>query len=370
MAAVKRSLNVGVVGMGRMGVSIARNLAFKSRSAIYLQLHSRSMAKAKKVCDDMSIDGATCAMRVHDKYTTMSKWCDVMMLTLKDVEASRQVLLERPDSLIRNARKGQIIIDHTTVDIETSKECEYEARNRGAFFLDAPMSGSPKTAFNGQLTLMVGGDPEAFERVNPIFRLYADQVHRMGGSGTGTAAKGISQMLVAVHNTAAAEAMRMAHDLGVEDYTKLINVLDASWGSSTMLRRNAPTMQELVRNPEKVPPTSSATVDRLLADLSLLHEEGDGIKKRDGVDLSQYPLLSTSIGVLEAASFAGVGDKDMSSVIHFLDAASIRAAQGEATAPEVPSHVPGAPRRERAGDRNEEDGKAATPKAAEELEFY
>lgn len=327
MTAVKRSLNVGVVGMGKMGVSITRNLAFKARSAMYLQLHSRTLSKARKVSDDMSVDGATCAMRLHDKYSTMTKWCDIVFITLKNVEASRHVLLEHPDAMVRNARKGQIIVDHTTVDVETSRECAYEAKKRGAFFLDVPMSGSPKAAFNGQLTLMAGGDAEGYQRCLPIFRMYADNVHHMGNAGSGSAAKAISQALVAIHNTAAAEAIKMANVLGVDDYQKLIQVLDASWGASTMLRRNAPTMQDLIRNPERVPPSSSASVEALLDDLTLLspptYEDSSGtaVSRGSGIDFSDYPLLSSSMSVLEAAANGGVGECDMSSVIHFLDAA-------------------------------------------------
>ncbi|CUG94323.1 6-phosphogluconate dehydrogenase-like, putative [Bodo saltans] len=325
MSAVKRSLNVGVVGMGKMGVSITRNLAFKARSAMYLQLHSRTLSKARKVSEDMGVDGATCAMRLHDKYSTMTKWCDIVLLTLRNVDASRHVLLEHPDAMLRHARKGQIIVDHTTVDAETSRECAFEAKKRGALFLDVPMSGSPKVAFNGQLTLMAGGDSEAFQRCLALFRMYADNIHHMGDSGSGSAAKAISQMLVAVHNTAAAEAMKMANVLGVEDYQKLVQVLDSSWGSSTMLRRNAPTMQDLIRNPERVPPSSSASVEALLDDLSLLsppaYEDGMAAARGSTVNIEDYPLLANSVRVLEAAANGGVGASDMSSVIHFLEAA-------------------------------------------------
>jgi 3-hydroxyisobutyrate dehydrogenase-like beta-hydroxyacid dehydrogenase len=328
MSAVKRSLNVGVVGMGKMGVSITRNLAFKARSAMYLQLHSRTLSKARKVSDDMGVDGATCAMRLHDKYSTMTKWCDIVLLTLKNVDASRHVLLEHPDAMLRNARKGQIIVDHTTVDAETSRECAFEAKKRGALFLDVPMSGSPKVAFNGQLTLMAGGDSEAFQRCLALFRMYADNIHHMGDAGSGSAAKAISQMLVAVHNTAAAEAMKMANALGVEDYQKLVQVLDSSWGSSTMLRRNAPTMQDLIRNPERVPPSSSASVEALLDDLSLLSPPAyddemaaAAVSRGSTINIDDYPLLASSVRVLEAAANGGVGGSDMSSVIHFLEAA-------------------------------------------------
>lgn len=352
MAAVKRSLNVGVVGMGNMGVPIARNLAFKARSAMYLQIHSRTLSKARRVADDLSVDGATCAMRLHDKYSTVTKWCDVVLLALADQEAARRVLLEDNDALLANCRPGQIIIDHTTVDVELSRECAHVAARRGAAFIDAPMSGSPKAAFNGQLVIMAGGDAEAFQRMQPIFRLYADTIHHMGDSGSGSATKLLSQALVASHNAAAAEAMTMANRLGIEDQAKLIKVLDASWGSSTMLRRNAPTMQDLIRSPDRLPPSSGATVDNLLEDLSLL----DASLARGSVVIAtvgstgeaaeeRFPVLDASLRMLGAASEAGMGDRDLAAVVHFVQAAAnmedgerhhrhlARAAAGDGSAP-------------------------------------
>lgn len=324
MTAVKRSLNVGVVGMGNMGIPITRNLAFKARSAMYLQVHSRNIAKARKVCDDMSADGATCAMRIHDRYSTMTKWCDIILLTLAHREASRKVLLEDEEALITHARPGQIIVDHTTVDMELSRECAYEAERRGATFLDAPMSGSPKQAFNNQLVLMVGGPAEPVQRISPIFRMYADNIRHMGQNGSGTAAKLLSQALVASHNAAAAEAMTIANRLGIEDYQQLLQVLDASWGSSTMLRRNAPMMQDLVRNPDKLAPPSGATVDRLLDDLSLLDASLPKVPGETSGDLQEerFPVLDASLRMLGAASESGLGDRDMSTVIHYIQAAA------------------------------------------------
>ncbi|EKF35847.1 hypothetical protein MOQ_002311 [Trypanosoma cruzi marinkellei] len=328
MAAIKRSLNVGVVGMGNMGVPIARNLGFKARSAMYLQIHSRTLSKARRVCDDLSVDGASCAMRIHDRYSTMTKWCDVLLLALADVHAARHALLEGSEALIRNARKGQIIVDHTTVDIETSRECAYEAEKRGAYFLDAPMSGSPRACFNAQLVLMVGGHAESFQKMLPIFHMYADNVHHMGASGSGSATKMITQALVASHNAAAAEALIMAHRLGVEDQKKLVQVLDASWSSSTMLRRNAALLQDLIRNPDKAPPTSTASVDRLLEDLALLDAS---LPKRTGTKNSSentdvdepFPVLDTALRSLAAASDAGMGDRDIATIVHYVQAGEV-----------------------------------------------
>ncbi|KPA79544.1 putative mitochondrial dehydrogenase-like protein [Leptomonas pyrrhocoris] len=339
MSAVKRSLNVGVVGMGNMGIPITRNLAFKARSAMYLQVHSRSVAKARKVCDDMSADGATCAMRIHDRYSTVTKWCDIILLTLAHREASRKVLLEDDEALITHARPGQILVDHTTVDIELSRECAFEAERRGATFLDAPMSGSPKAAFNNQLVLMIGGPAEQVQRVSPIFRMYADNIHHMGQSGSGTAAKLLSQALVASHNAAAAEAMTIANRLGIEDYQTLLQVLDASWGSSTMLRRNAPIMQDLVRNPEKLAPSSGATVDSLLSDLALLDaslpavEGGRGGAPKQQEEEEHFPVLDASLRMLGAAAASGLGDRDMSTVIHYIQAAAAMESEEEGVGP-------------------------------------
>jgi 3-hydroxyisobutyrate dehydrogenase-like beta-hydroxyacid dehydrogenase len=313
MAAVKRSLNVGVVGLGRMGVPIVRNIAFKSRSSMYLQLHSRSLTRATEVCDAMAKDGAQCAMRIHSKYATITKWCDVVITCLADGDAARSVLLDRSDALLRNARQGQIFIDHTTLDVATAKACGEMARSRGAFYLDAPISGSPEAAFNAQLTVMLGGEEEAFTKVLGMMRLYAENVHRMGAVGTGSATKSVCQGLVAMHTVAAAEALTMAHTLGIEDKSKLFSVLDSSWGSSTMLRRNAPMMQKLVRNPEMIPTRGVTTVDSLLADINLLPASPD----------QALPLFETSKAILARTSIAGIGDRDVASVVHFLDSASV-----------------------------------------------
>lgn len=333
----KRSLNVGVIGLGNMGIPIARNIAFKARSAMYLQLHSRDPRKLRMVSDAISTDGATCAMRLHHRYSTMTKWCDVLLLTLANRQAAARVLLEDEEALIPCARPGQIIVDHTTVDVELSRRCGIEAEKRGAFFLDAPMSGSPRAVFNNQLVLMVGGAAEHYQRILPIFRLYADHIHHMGNHGSGTATKLVAQALVASHNAAAAEAMIMANRLGIEDHRRLVQVLDASWGSSTMLRRNAGAMQDAIRSPDAVPPTSHASIDHLLEDLSLLdeslpepdpqllshssHQLSSSIMDNDGKE--RFPVFDASLRMLGAAQETGMGSRDLSAVVHFIQAAAV-----------------------------------------------
>jgi 3-hydroxyisobutyrate dehydrogenase-like beta-hydroxyacid dehydrogenase len=222
------------------------------------------------------------------------------------------VFLERDDALLRNARQGQIFVDHTTTDVETARECAAQAARRGATYLDCPISGSPDTAAAGTLTLMCGGDQDAFHRVLALLRLYGENVQHMGGSGSGAATKIICQSLVAMHTVAAAEAVSMAGAMGVDDMSKVFNVVDASWGASTMLRRCSPLMERYTRNPEMTPDPSPTSIDTVLRDIRLI---GQTTELRP----EAFPVFAKTHNIFARASTAGVGDRDIAGVVHFLE---------------------------------------------------
>eukprot|EP00672_Neobodo_designis_P028179 CAMPEP_0174840408 /NCGR_PEP_ID=MMETSP1114-20130205/8661_1 /TAXON_ID=312471 /ORGANISM="Neobodo designis, Strain CCAP 1951/1" /LENGTH=323 /DNA_ID=CAMNT_0016074555 /DNA_START=24 /DNA_END=992 /DNA_ORIENTATION=+ len=316
MAAVKRSLNVGMVGAGRIGSPILVNLAFKARNSMYLQVHSRSRTKAAELVDKVQRDGAQVACRMHDKYSTMTKWCDVIIACLKDEEAQHAVMLGRPDALLTNARRGQIIVDHTTTNVNLSRECYEVAHRRGAAYLDAALSGSLAQARSGMMTSMVGGDKAAYQRVVPIMRLYNENTHYMGGPGSGSAARAIAQSLQAMHTVAAAEAVAMADSMGFEDVDNLLQVLDTTPGASAMLRRHGQTLTRLVRNPDEIPPEAASNVDSLLHDLALARGSSTSLPD------SALPVLTTTRRAFAQASQAGVGGMDAAAVVHFLEGAA------------------------------------------------
>ena len=83
--------------------------------------------------------------------------------------------------------ENKIIIDHSTVDVATSKQCFYELNKKGASFLDAPISGGPIGARDGTLSIMVGGNDLAFKKAKPFFEMMGKTIKKMGDSGTGTA---------------------------------------------------------------------------------------------------------------------------------------------------------------------------------------
>lgn len=315
MAAVKRSLNVGVVGIGRVGGPLLTNMAFKARNGLYLQIHSRDKAKSVEIVRKLQRDGAQIAARMHNRYSTMSKWCDVIVSVVKDEAAQRAVMLESDEALLRHAKPGQIIIDHTTIGADVARECYEVAQKRGASYIDAPLSGSLAEARNGMLTVMAGGDQAAFDKTQAIIRMYAENVHYLGGPGSGAAAKAVSQALIAMNTVAAAEAVVLADAMGFRDVGKLMEVLDASPAGSQMLRRHGAAMARLLRNPDEIPTESASNVDGILHELSLARAAAPDVAD------TALPLLTTSRRVLAQTSQAGIGDRDLSSVVHFLEGA-------------------------------------------------
>lgn len=220
-------MTVGFIGLGNMGLPMARNLLKKG---FELHVHTRTRSKA----ESLEGDGA----RIADSPAALAARADVVLACLPDPSASKEVFLGGR-GIASAARPGQILIDHSTVGPELSRACHRAASEKAAHFLDAPISGGPGGAQAGTLTIMVGGDESAFERSLPVFRALGDTVVHMGGPGAGSVSKLVNQILVGVHTIASCEALLVGTRWGI-DPEKLAPVLMGAWGASRMLERNAP----------------------------------------------------------------------------------------------------------------------------------
>ena len=220
-------MSVGFVGLGNMGQGMADNLL---REGAELTVFTRTQSKIEAMIDK----GAKGSTSVSDLTSSV----DVVLVCLPDVKTSRDLLLG-DDGVIKNMRPGQVAVDHSTVDIATSRACSEAAEAAGAYFLDAPISGGPGGAADGTLSIMVGGSDHAFEIAHEYFAKMGANVKLMGPSGAGTAMKLINQLLVGVNTVAAAEAFALANSAGV-DIKAAADLLAVSWGGSTMVDRSAP----------------------------------------------------------------------------------------------------------------------------------
>lgn len=139
--------------------------------------------------------------------------------------------------LAQVARPDQVFADHSTVTLATNRRCAELVAP--AEFLDAPISGGPEGADKATLTIMAGGTEAAFERARPAFSALGRTVRHCGGAGAGTVVKLTNQLLVVLHNLAAAEAFVFGTRLGVAPEV-LLEAIGPSYGGSTILSRNLP----------------------------------------------------------------------------------------------------------------------------------
>ncbi len=223
------SLKIGFIGLGRMGLPMSYRLL---HAGFDVTVHNRSQGKVQE-----AVRAGAHAARSAAQVTKES---DVVLACLPDVATSEAIFLGE-DGVIANARPGQILVDHSTVGIKTSKECAAAAEAKGASFLDAPISGGTERAADGSLTIMAGGPKEPYDTALPVFQAMGATVRYIGPTGTGTVAKLVNQLLVGIHSVAAAEAMLLGAKSGA-DPAMIFEVVNSGWGQSFMLGRNAPVM--------------------------------------------------------------------------------------------------------------------------------
>lgn len=251
-------MRVGFIGLGNMGLNMANNLL---ASGVDLTVNNRSQAKV----DEIVSRGAKRAATAGE----LTDATDIVLTCLPDVQTSRDILLGA-DGVVDHVREGQVIADHATVDLATSRACAQAASSKGAYFLDAPISGGPTGARDAGLSIMIGGDEEAFEIARPIFEKMGSTVQHMGPTGAGTGMKLVNQLLVSVNVCAAAEAFHLANAAGL-DLEEAARVLEVSWGQSRMAERSAPITA--ARDFEE----SGAPVRNLVKDIGIITALSDDL---------------------------------------------------------------------------------------------
>src|SRR5690606_2933552 len=146
----------------------------------------------------------------------MAKEADILMTCLPMPADVEQVFLDEDDGLIPNSKEGQLLIDFSTISPDLATRLYERARDKGAAFLDAPISGGTVGAEQGTLSIMVGGDEDAYEKGKPLFDVLGSNVYYTGPSGNGTIVKLLNQYMVGVHTQAVGEALTLADQLEID----------------------------------------------------------------------------------------------------------------------------------------------------------
>ena len=138
-------------------------------------------------------------------------------------------------------KAGAIFVDHTTASAEVARELAAAARERGLAFIDAPVSGGNVGAINGALTVMCGGEPAAFERMQPVAMAYSKAVTLLGGSGAGQLAKMVNQIAIAGLLQGLSEAIAFGLKAGL-DMEAVLGVIGKGAAQSWQMDNRGPTM--------------------------------------------------------------------------------------------------------------------------------
>jgi 3-hydroxyisobutyrate dehydrogenase-like beta-hydroxyacid dehydrogenase len=209
-------MQIGFVGLGRMGRHMARNMACKSCEPFAVYDVSPSAYPSLRELGARTLD------RVEEIAD-----CDLLFFSLPNTE----VVKETVRKISGRMGTGQIVVDLSTISYMATLELGRHLQERGVSFLDAPVSGMEARAKDATLTVMCGGEPQVFERVRPYFAHIGTQAFYMGESGRGQLAKLINQLLFDVNVTALAEILPMAAKLGL-DCEKIGTIVNSGTGRS------------------------------------------------------------------------------------------------------------------------------------------
>jgi 3-hydroxyisobutyrate dehydrogenase len=222
---------VAFIGLGVMGYPMARHLA--QRGGHDVTVYNRTSAKAAKwVAEHGGRHAAT--------PKAAAEGADYVFTCVGNDNDLREVTLG-PDGAFASLRAGSIYIDNTTASATVARELYEAAKAKRAASLDAPVSGGQTGAENGQLTVMVGGDADAFERAQPVIASFAKMVGLMGAAGAGQLTKMVNQLCIAGVVQGLAEGIHFAKKAGL-DVEKVVGVISKGAAQSWQMENRHKTM--------------------------------------------------------------------------------------------------------------------------------
>jgi putative dehydrogenase len=284
------SKGVGMIGLGIMGSAMSANLMKAGFKVVGYDVLPQRLRDHRKA-------GGTAARSCRD----VAKRCDILVTSLP----SAQALLDTAAELAKSARRNQIVVETSTLPIPAKEEARKRLASRGAILLDCTLSGTGAQARVKDLIVYASGDPKACRRIGAVLDGFARAHYYVGRFGAGSKVKFVANLLVAIHNVAAAEAMVLAMKSGLDPEMALKVVADGA-GSSRMLQVRGPMMVK--------GDYSEATMKVQIwqKDMTII---GDYARKID----CPTALLSASAPIYTAAMAMGLGAQDTGAVCAVLE---------------------------------------------------
>ncbi|HOL73886.1 MAG TPA: NAD(P)-dependent oxidoreductase, partial [Bryobacteraceae bacterium] len=221
-------MNIGFIGLGAMGLPMAKNV-IAAGHRVYTMFHRR-----RAPADELASLGAT----ILDSPAAIARNAEIV-ITIVPADAELKEIVFGPNGLLEAFGRGKVLIEMTTAMPETVIEVEKAIAGRGGRVLDAPVSGGTTGAANATLTIMAGGMPELLEEVRPVLETMGKNIIHVGPVGQGKVVKMVNQLMAAVNLLAMGEAFALGVRCGA-DPKVLYEVIKSSSGYSRMMDARLP----------------------------------------------------------------------------------------------------------------------------------
>ena len=287
------SKRVGFVGLGIMGLPMARNLA---RAGFGLTVFNRTGSKAEEMAEESSAEAV-------DRLEDLARQSDVV-ITMLPGPPEVEVVVAGDGGLLESMDQGTLLVDMSTSSPVLARGLAREAARGGIGMLDAPVSGGDVAAEQGSLSIMIGGSEEDFDRARPFFDAMGETVVHVGESGAGQITKAANQIVVALVLEAVSEALVLCSKGGVGPPT-LIKVLAGGVAANRAMEVKRDKLLEHDFRP-------GGKVEFHHKDLGIALEAG----REYGVSLPVTALVDQMFGELEAR---GRGEWDHSALLTLIE---------------------------------------------------
>jgi len=289
---------IGFIGLGNMGLPMAQNLLKAGHTVEGVDVSSTAVDKLK----------ASGGTGVETAKSAAAR-ADVVITMLPSGKEVREVYLGS-SGIIENANAGTLLIDCSTIDVETARAVAAAAEKIGLLMLDAPVSGGVGGATAATLTFMVGGSAQAFTRAESILQKMGKTIVHAGGAGNGQAAKICNNMILGVSMIAVSEAFVLAEKLGL-DHQKLFDISSKSSGQCWSMTTYCPVPGPVPTSPANRDYQAGFTAAMMLKDLKLSQDaaKNSGTKTELGANATR--IYSQYVA-------SGEASRDFSGVIRFI----------------------------------------------------
>ena len=289
---------IGFVGLGNMGGPMARNLVKAGHRVKAFDLVPSLLERTVAAGAGATTSPADAAREVDAVVTMLPAGRHVRQVYLGD------------GGVIQAAAPGALLIDSSTIDVQTAREVAAAASAAGRLMVDAPVSGGTAGAEAGSLTFMVGGPAEGFAAARPILEAMGKTIVHAGGPGNGQAAKICNNMILGISMIAVCEAFALAEKLGL-DHQKLFDIGAKSSGQCWSLTSYCPVPGPVPASPANRGYRPGFTAEMMLKDLRLSQEA------------AAEAGATTALGAAATALYAryaeaGHGGVDFSGIIQML----------------------------------------------------